>query len=230
MLSETSYYHSSTVAAVQVQALCRPLLTWSVEHLFPLYDVLRVLVTHPHGAETLAGPQRQQFMQVVQRTLTLLSAEGPSATTLTAVRFLCNCVKCEPVRMVVYTEPTLVQLLQGLSSLTTNSNKLVRAAGSRIVLNIAGFATRVGVFTRLSLSATVAASLVSTIAALLQCERESAEVVSNAVCALGTLKVSGINVGDSAQWKGLLQTLQTTWDPAKLQGADACLVDTLALL
>jgi phospholipase A-2-activating protein len=233
VLSETSYYHSSSVTGAQLQALLRPLMTWSPEYLFPLYDVLRVAVTHPGAAETLAGAMRVQLLQVVQRTVTLLgNASTHASTVLTATRFVCNCVKAEPLRLVVYAETTLASILQAVqTTLVSNSNKLVRAAASRILLNASGFATGATVFARVSLSASAAASLAQGIATLLESEQESVEVLVNAVSALGTLAVStrGDAVADRSAWRGRLQAVQRTWDASKLQAAGDCIEATLKL-
>lgn len=234
VLSETSYYHSSTVTSDQLRALLKPLQSWSAENLFPLYDVLRVLATHPHGAETLAGPQRAQLQQVVQRTLGLLKDSTTHASTvLTATRFLCNCIRAEPLRAVVYADLSLVPVLQVVhDSLAVNGNKLVRAAASRIVVNAAGFATGKGLFARATLSANAASVALQCVGRLLDTERESAEVLVNALCALGTLAVSPSTAGvitDKGHWRQRLLTVQSGWEATKLQPAQDCLAATLAL-
>jgi phospholipase A-2-activating protein len=214
VLGETSYYHSSSVTAAQLQPLCRAVLAWPVENLFPLYDMLRVVAIHPNGAETLAGPLRAQLQQVLLRTTTMLSsasAGSAGATTLTATRFLCNCIKSDALRTVAYSESSLTSILRSLLPHAANPAKLVRAAVSRIALNSAGFATRSGVFAKLSLSAESSALLLQCLSAQLPAESESAEVVCNCVCALGTLEVSGVAIGEKAVWRGLLLQVQERW-------------------
>jgi hypothetical protein len=214
VLGETSYYHSSSVTTAQLQPLCRAVLVWPAENLFPLYDMLRVLATHPNGAETLAGTLRTQLQQVLLRTTTLLSSAGAGAagaTTLTATRFLCNCIKSDALRTVAYSEASLTTILRSVLSQASNPAKLVRAAVSRIALNAAGIATRSGVFARLTLSAEATALLLQCLSAQLSTEVESAEVACNCVCALGTLEVSGCSVGDKNVWRSLLGQVQERW-------------------
>lgn len=233
-LSETSYYHSSRVPAAQLQALLRLILTWAPMHLFPLFDVLRVVCIHPAGADTLATELRTPLLQVVQRALSLLSApvndaEIPFSTLLTATRFLCNAAKMESLRSVVYAEAGLPALLNALLMQTVSANKLVRVAVSRIAMNLAGFATSTGVFSRLSLGAQSTQLLTQVISAILRSEAENAEVVFGVVRALGTLELSG-KLQNKAEFKQQLVLVQQRWGAAQLGELPyACLVEALAL-
>lgn len=54
MLSDSSHYHVSTVESGQVGAVLL-MLRWPRGSQFPLFDLLRLLAIHPHGAQVLAS-------------------------------------------------------------------------------------------------------------------------------------------------------------------------------
>ena len=237
VLSETSYYHSSRLSVPQLQALLGPVLQWDEAQLFPLFDVLRVVAIHPGGAETLVSTElKARLLNVFHRALTLIgSAEGEIAfaTVLTASRFVCNAVKMETLRSVCYSSTQVTPILQSLSKQTRNSNKLVRAAASRIVLNVSGFASSTGVFASTVLSAEAVSMMVEVIGAFLTHEKESIEVVFNALRALGTLEIHNQLTslpGVRENMPLLLSTVKTQWSAAQLgELPTACLAELVVL-
>ncbi|KAM1760276.1 hypothetical protein ACFX12_003166 [Malus domestica] len=53
ILKDTSHYHSSKFAEVDIALLVRLLKSWPVAMLFPVIDILRMIVLHPDGATRL---------------------------------------------------------------------------------------------------------------------------------------------------------------------------------
>ena len=236
-LGETSYYHSSRLSVSQLQALLTPLLQWDAAQCFPLLDVLRVVAIHPNGADTLSAELHGRLLQVYQRALQLISGAGqeevPFATVLTAARFVCNCVKMESLRHVCYAEGLLMQVLTALLAQVKHSNKLVRAAVSRIVMNIAGFSSTFGVFARMTLTPEAVGILLEILSSTLVDERESVEVIYNALRALGTLEINEKLPAVSAlreNFQALLASVQDQWPEAQLGDAPtACLKELIVL-
>jgi len=236
-LGETSYYHSSRLSVSQLQSLITPLLQWDAAQCFPLFDVLRVVAIHPNGADTLSAELHSRLLLVYQRALELMSGAGqeevPFATVLTAARFVCNCIKMESLRHVCYAESLVMQVLAAMLAQVKHHNKLVRAAVSRIVMNIAGFASNFGVFAKQNLSPEAVGILLEILSSTLVDERESVEVIYNALRALGTLEINEKLPAVSAlreNFQALLWSVQQQWPEAQLGDAPtACLKELLVL-
>ena len=234
ILNETSYYHSSRISESQLEVLYKILLSWPTVQLFPVYDMLRVVAIHPHGAETLASSVRTTLYTVLQHTFTLLSSPTFTPTALTAMRFLCNCVKNTDLRTAIYTENTLVSILQCVQTHQNSENKQMRIVCSRIVYNVCGFTTTGSVFSNCSISTQCILMLFPLLNTFLNLEQESIEVLYNILCSVGTLQIT-INIKSSSteHHNNILTSLRSVtekWTKTQLDSTNsACLTETLAL-
>ncbi|XP_074299105.1 uncharacterized protein LOC141630133 [Silene latifolia] len=53
ILKDTSHYHSSSFADVDVVLLFKLLNSWPLSMIFPVIDILRMIILHPDGAAKL---------------------------------------------------------------------------------------------------------------------------------------------------------------------------------
>ncbi|XP_047941705.1 phospholipase A-2-activating protein isoform X2 [Salvia hispanica] len=76
ILKDTSHYHSSRFADVDVALMLKVLKTWPVALLFPVIDVVRMIVLHPDGAAKLMQHVKDQddiVIEVIKKVLDALS-------------------------------------------------------------------------------------------------------------------------------------------------------------
>ncbi|KAH9302955.1 hypothetical protein KI387_014538, partial [Taxus chinensis] len=50
ILKDTSHYHTSNFADIDVNILVKLLTSWPTQMLFPVLDIVKMMVLHPHGA------------------------------------------------------------------------------------------------------------------------------------------------------------------------------------
>ena len=203
VIGETSRYHVSIISEAQVRCLMRPVLGWTAEYCFPLFDILRIICIHPVGAEAIS--KLRDVGRVVERALSFLSSElshsssssshtpvpAPYPTCLTASRFLCNAMRSDILRSKIFSTGTLlssyVSMLDANTSTSTTYlqlNKLIRVSISRILIN---FTSPKAI---ILLSEAQIQVLLDASQRILASEKESAEVVFNALQAIGTIIVS----------------------------------------
>ena len=205
VIRETSRYHVSVISETQVRCLVRPVLGWTAEYCFPLFDILRIICIHPVGAEAIS--KLRDVGRIAERALSILSEQSHSSSTglvtqaapssasyptcLTASRFLCNVMRSDALRSKVFSTATLLSSYISMVDASTSTstiylqlNKLIRVSISRILTN---FTSPKAI---ILLSEAQIQVLLGASQRILAFERESAEVIFNALQAIGTILVS----------------------------------------
>ncbi|GAB2267294.1 hypothetical protein Dimus_002279 [Dionaea muscipula] len=132
ILKDTSHYHSSSFADADIDLLLKLVSIWSPSMVFPVIDILRMLVLHPDGAD--------KFLKHVDGNDTLLAiikkvTASPAipANTLTSLRLMTNLFKDS--RFHQWLQHNRTEILDAFSNCYTSSNKNVQLAYSTLVLN-----------------------------------------------------------------------------------------------
>ncbi|XP_031259128.1 phospholipase A-2-activating protein-like, partial [Pistacia vera] len=90
ILKDTSHYHSSSFADVDISLLLKLLKTWPVEMIFPVIDILRVTVLHPDGARVLlkcVENPNDVLMEIINK---VTATPALPANLLTSIRAVTN--------------------------------------------------------------------------------------------------------------------------------------------
>ncbi|CAO2813433.1 unnamed protein product [Amaranthus hypochondriacus] len=93
ILKDTSYYHSSSFADVDIDLLLRILNSWPLSMIFPAIDILRMIILHPDGASKLLrhiNGGNDALMEMVKKVT--MNPVIP-ANVLTSIRALNNLFK-----------------------------------------------------------------------------------------------------------------------------------------
>ena len=90
-LENTSRYHASEVSTSEVTAVIQ-MLEWVPSNLAIPFDLMRMLASHPHGADTLA--RHSKFKTILPRIVNVISDPSTSLTVSTVMlRFAANCIR-----------------------------------------------------------------------------------------------------------------------------------------
>ncbi|KAJ0397384.1 hypothetical protein P43SY_008215 [Pythium insidiosum] len=91
-VQDTAFYHSSSFSATETGVLRAAIARWPATHVFPLLDLLRLVLVHPQGPTALGGAAALESL--VTRCLTLAAdgstADVPMATRMLALRVIAN--------------------------------------------------------------------------------------------------------------------------------------------
>jgi len=132
LIKETSRYHSSKVREDHFKLLAK-LIGWPVASLFPVVDLLRLLVLHPHAAETLAHLQQTKKLDIFPVLLSSLHSKNNTTITV-ALRSISNLFKSKETRQLIVSAPEII--LESLAScVNENSADVVNIAAATVLLN-----------------------------------------------------------------------------------------------
>ncbi|XP_042004538.1 phospholipase A-2-activating protein-like [Salvia splendens] len=135
ILKDTSHYHSSRFADVDVALMLQVLKTWPVALLFPVIDVVRMIVLHPDGAAKLMQHVKNQDDIVIEVIKKVTASPPLPANLLTCLRAVTNLFK-----NTCYYEWLLnhrAEVLDALSCCCSSSNKNVQLSYATLILNYA---------------------------------------------------------------------------------------------
>ncbi|KAL9174046.1 hypothetical protein ABFS82_02G026600 [Erythranthe guttata] len=136
ILKDTSHYHSSGFSNIDVAMVLKLLKTWPVELLFPVVDVMRMIVLHPDGAATLLQYFKDEDAGIVIELIKKITASSPlPANLLTSLRAVTNMFKNG-----YFNEWLLLhrsEILDAFSSCGSSPNKNVQMAYATLILNYA---------------------------------------------------------------------------------------------
>ncbi|KAL1554229.1 phospholipase A-2-activating protein-like [Salvia divinorum] len=135
ILKDTSHYHSSRFADVDVALMLKVLKTWPVAVLFPVIDVVRMIVLHPDGAAKLMQHVKDQDDIVIEVIKKVTASPPLPANLLTCLRAVTNLFK-----NTCYYEWLLnhrAEVLDALSCCCSSSNKNVQMSYATLILNYA---------------------------------------------------------------------------------------------
>lgn len=135
ILKETSHYHSSRFSDVDVALMFKVLKTWPIAVLFPVIDVVRMIVLHPDGAMKLLQYVKDEHDIVIELIKKVTSSPPLPANLLTCLRAVTNLFK-----NTCFYEWLLnhrVEILDAFSSCCSSSNKNVQMSYATLILNYA---------------------------------------------------------------------------------------------
>ncbi|XP_057527611.1 uncharacterized protein LOC130806507 [Amaranthus tricolor] len=132
ILKDTSYYHSSSFADVDIDLLLRILNSWPLSMIFPAIDILRMIILHPDGASKLLrhiNGGNDALMEMVKKVT--MNPVIP-ANILTSIRALNNLFK--NIIFHQWLQYNRSKILDSFSGCYT-TNKNVQFAYSTLILN-----------------------------------------------------------------------------------------------
>ncbi|KAK2978346.1 hypothetical protein RJ640_016448 [Escallonia rubra] len=134
ILKDTSHYHSSKFSDVDIALLVKLLKLWPLEMIFPVIDLLRMIVLHPDGATILLNHVYERndiLMELIQKA----TASPLPANILTSIRAVTNLFRNSSYYP--WLQKHRGEILDAFSSFYSSSNKNVQVAYSTLILNYA---------------------------------------------------------------------------------------------
>lgn len=135
ILKDTSHYHCSSFADVDISLLLKLLKTWPPAMIFPVIDILRMTILHPDGASLLlkhVENQNDVLMEMIEKV-----SSNPSlpANLLTGIRAVTNLFKSSS--WYSWLQKHRSEILDAFSSCYSSPNKNVQLSYSTLILNYA---------------------------------------------------------------------------------------------
>ncbi|KAL9414958.1 hypothetical protein AB3S75_043262 [Citrus x aurantiifolia] len=135
ILKDTSHYHCSSFADVDISLLLKLLKTWPPAMIFPVIDILRMTILHPDGASLLlkhVENQNDVLMEMIEK----VSSNPPlPANLLTGIRAVTNLFKNSS--WYSWLQKHRSEILDAFSSCYSSPNKNVQLSYSTLILNYA---------------------------------------------------------------------------------------------
>uniref|UniRef100_A0AAV1TF46 Phospholipase A-2-activating protein n=1 Tax=Peronospora matthiolae TaxID=2874970 RepID=A0AAV1TF46_9STRA len=139
-VQNTAFYHSSTFTSSEISALRSVLDKWPAKLAFPILDLLRLVLVHPHGPVALGAAG---LNLLVTTALNLGLHPGPQdgddaipvATRMLSLRVLANMFLHDAAREVILAHEG--EVLSRLPSFQAFHHKLVALSLSTVLLNFA---------------------------------------------------------------------------------------------
>ncbi|KAJ0963346.1 hypothetical protein J5N97_028468 [Dioscorea zingiberensis] len=135
VLKDTSHYHCSTFAAVDIDLLLKVLKSWPIAMMFPVIDVLRILVLHPDGANLLRKrieAENDILLEIFKRAT---SSPVHAGNLLTIIRATTNLFKHSCFSQ--WLKQHCSEILDALSSCRSSFNKNTNLSYSTLLVNYA---------------------------------------------------------------------------------------------
>ncbi|XP_019413607.1 PREDICTED: phospholipase A-2-activating protein-like isoform X2 [Lupinus angustifolius] len=132
-LKDTSYYHSSKFADSDIALLLNLLQSWPLGVIFPVIDILRMIVLHPDGATKLHKhfETKNDILMEVIKKVTVHPAIP--ANLLTSIRTITNLFKNSCYFN--WLQKHCSEILDAFSSCSSSSNKNLQLSYSTLILN-----------------------------------------------------------------------------------------------
>jgi hypothetical protein len=136
VLAAVGRYHASSVPVEAVRVLFRKLLRWPLDRVFPAVDFLRVLLTHPDGADAVVEEAGKTFLkQQTDRIAAACKSPALKPVVLLTARALGNSFSGDNIRAVMAAGAAGV--LDCASDLLKYDNVPVKAAACTLLHNLA---------------------------------------------------------------------------------------------
>ncbi|XP_042494944.1 phospholipase A-2-activating protein [Macadamia integrifolia] len=135
ILKDTSHYHCSKFADADIALLLKLLKSWPVALMFPVIDILRMVILHPDGADLLFMHTKDQNDVLVEIIKKVTVIPPLPANILTAIRAVTNLFKhsCFYPWLQIHRS----EVLDAFSGCCSSSNKNIQLSFSTLVLNYA---------------------------------------------------------------------------------------------
>ncbi|XVF44937.1 hypothetical protein PTKIN_Ptkin02bG0163200 [Pterospermum kingtungense] len=134
ILKDTSHYHSSRFSDVDIALLLKLLKSWPLSMIFPVIDILRMIVLHPEGAIILL--RHVEVNDVLMEMIMKVTADPAlPANLLTSIRAVTNLFKNSCYYD--WLQKHRSDILDAFSSCLASPNKNLQLAYSTLILNYA---------------------------------------------------------------------------------------------
>ncbi|KAL7236725.1 hypothetical protein ACSBR1_019930 [Camellia fascicularis] len=133
ILKDTSHYHSSRFSDVDITLLLKLLKSWPLAMMFPVIDILRMIILHPDGATRLlkhVDDKNDVLMEMVKNVTT---SPALPANLLTSTRAVTNLFKTSCYYQWLLKHRS--EILDAFSSCCSSSNKNVQVSYATLILN-----------------------------------------------------------------------------------------------
>ncbi|CAN0909980.1 Phospholipase A-2-activating protein [Linum grandiflorum] len=135
VLKDTSHYHTSKLAEVDIELLLKLLKSWPPAMIFPAIDILRMTVLHPDGANLLLK-HFQDENGLLMETIRKVTGDNPLVPNLlTTVRLVTNLFKDSTYHNWLLKHRN--EILDAFSNVASCPNKNVQLSFSTMILNYA---------------------------------------------------------------------------------------------
>ncbi|AEE76160.1 unnamed protein product [Arabidopsis thaliana] len=135
ILKDTSHYHSTNFADMDIALLLKVLQAWPPAMMFPATDIVRMLVLHHHGASLLIKHVENNNDLLLDLIKKVTEDSALPANLLTTVRVLVNLFKNSSFHYWLQTHHS--QILDAFSNCYSSPNKNLQLAYSTLLLNYA---------------------------------------------------------------------------------------------
>ncbi|MED6204151.1 hypothetical protein PIB30_006212 [Stylosanthes scabra] len=135
ILKDTSHYHSSKFADADISLLLNLLRSWPISMIFPVIDLVRMIVLHPDGATMLHKrfqAENDILMEVIKK---VTSNSAIPANLLTSIRTVTNLFKNSCYHG--WLQKHRSEVLDAFSSFSSSPNKNLQLSYSTLILNYA---------------------------------------------------------------------------------------------
>ncbi|XP_057750616.1 uncharacterized protein LOC130969060 [Arachis stenosperma] len=135
ILKDTSHYHSSKFADADISLLLNLLRSWPISMIFPVIDLVRMIVLHPDGANMLHKhfqAENDILMEVIKK---VTSNSSIPANLLTSIRTVTNLFKNSCYYG--WLQKHRSEVLDAFSSCSSSPNKNLQLSYSTLILNYA---------------------------------------------------------------------------------------------
>ncbi|KAG0497157.1 hypothetical protein HPP92_001848 [Vanilla planifolia] len=134
VLKDTSHYHSSTFADFDFSVLLKMLKSWPISMIYPVMDIVRMLVLHPDGASGLLKYTQGNDVLLDMLKKTTMAPRN-AGNLLTAIRAFTNLFKHSAFSH--WLQVHCSEILDAFSSCRSSFNKNMHLSYSTLVLNYA---------------------------------------------------------------------------------------------
>ncbi|CAL0329220.1 unnamed protein product [Lupinus luteus] len=132
-LKDTSYYHSSKFADSDIALLLNLLQSWPLGMIFPVIDILRMIVLHPDGATKLHKHFEAKNDILLELIKKVTVHPSIPANLLTSIRTITNLFKNSCYFN--WLQKHCSEILDAFSSCSSSSNKNLQLSYSTLILN-----------------------------------------------------------------------------------------------
>ncbi|KAE9616529.1 putative transcription factor WD40-like family [Lupinus albus] len=132
-LKDTSYYHSSKFPDSDIALLLNLLQSWPIGMIFPVIDLLRMVVLHPDGATKLHKHFEAKNDILTEVIKKVTANPAIPANLLTSIRTIVNLFKNSCYYN--WLQKHCSEILDAFSSCSSSSNKNLHLSYSTLILN-----------------------------------------------------------------------------------------------
>ncbi|KAL2468403.1 transducin family protein/WD-40 repeat family protein [Forsythia ovata] len=135
ILKDTSHYHSSRFSDLDIAVMVKLLKTWPLTMIFPVVDLMRMIVLHPDGAIELFQHVKDENDTIMELIKKVTSSPPLPANLLTSLRAVTNLFKSSYFHE--WLQLHRMEILDAFSSFYSSSNKNVQLSYATLILNYA---------------------------------------------------------------------------------------------